>query len=501
MAENKNLNLILSLKDNATSKLKKFSAVGIAAVGALGIASVKMAGDFEKSMGNVATLVDTSAESMAEMSQQVKDIASRSPVQLGDLSAALYDVRSAGVSSADAMMVLEQSARLGVAGLGTTGEAVNLATSAINSFGLEGIEAKNAFDILQLTVKSGKTNIAELAQSFGNVAGVASAAGIGFDELQAATAALTTTGQKASVAQTQLRASILAIQAPTDAMADAINTAGYESGSAMLKELGLVDSMKLLAEVANNDTSEMKKMYGSVEALGASISLTGEQNTAFTDTLNQMTNAEGVLDEAFNKQNETFAAQYQILKNNLGNVMIELGTSILPVLMDAMKSLTTFVSENKESIKSLATFLGTVFKGAIAIAGHAINGFSITFEKLTDWVARIIGAFNRLKRTFSNFSIPRSVSRAVSALGFADGGIVPQYFAGGGMPKGSDTVPAMLTPGEVVLNAAQQKNVAGQLNGNSITISGNNFQGTPREMAEQMFEILQDKLQANLRMA
>jgi hypothetical protein len=54
--------------------------------------------------------------------------------------------------------------------------------------------------------------------------------------------------------------------------------------------------------------------------------------------------------------------------------------------------------------------------------------------------------------------------------GMSGGGMVPQYLRTGGRllsfrPRGTDTVPAMLTPGEVVLNQAQQKNVAAGLTG------------------------------------
>ena len=48
---------------------------------------------------------------------------------------------------------------------------------------------------------------------------------------------------------------------------------------------------------------------------------------------------------------------------------------------------------------------------------------------------------------------------------FADGGIVPGTNSGQG-----DTVPAMLTPGEVILNQAQQENLAGGM-GNNITVN------------------------------
>ena len=38
------------------------------------------------------------------------------------------------------------------------------------------------------------------------------------------------------------------------------------------------------------------------------------------------------------------------------------------------------------------------------------------------------------------------------------------------IPKGTDTVPAMLTPGEIVLNAAQQRNMANNLQGTSNVV-------------------------------
>jgi hypothetical protein len=37
---------------------------------------------------------------------------------------------------------------------------------------------------------------------------------------------------------------------------------------------------------------------------------------------------------------------------------------------------------------------------------------------------------------------------------FASGGIIPKMFAAGGFSKGTDTIPAMLTPGEFVVRKA-----------------------------------------------
>jgi hypothetical protein len=56
---------------------------------------------------------------------------------------------------------------------------------------------------------------------------------------------------------------------------------------------------------------------------------------------------------------------------------------------------------------------------------------------------------------------------AIQRVGFADGGVVPGTDRGQG-----DTVPAMLTPGEVILNQAQQQNLASNM-GTTVNIQGN----------------------------
>ena len=85
---------------------------------------------------------------------------------------------SAGVSAGDAMGVLNDSARLAVAGLGTTKEAVDIATSAINAFGLQGDKAAGVYDVVFTAIKNGKTTLSQLSQGFGAVAGTVAQAGV-----------------------------------------------------------------------------------------------------------------------------------------------------------------------------------------------------------------------------------------------------------------------------------------------------------------------------------
>jgi hypothetical protein len=82
--------------------------------------------------------------------------------------------------------------------------------------------------------------------------------------------------------------------------------------------------------------------------------------------------------------------------------------------------------------------------------------------------------------------------------GAAAGGVVMpwgvQRFGNGGrvlpfLARGTDTVPAMLTPGEIVLNAAQQQRLAGNIGGVTIHNSFHSvFPASPTQMKRTLDE-------------
>lgn len=83
--------------------------------------------------------------------------------------------------------------------------------------------------------------------------------------------------------------------------------------------------------------------------------------------------------------------------------------------------------------------------------------------------------------------------------GFAGGGRVLPFATGGFAPMGTDTVPAMLTPGEIVLNAAQQRNVAGGLGGLNIAAGAIvvNGAGDPEAVADAIMRKLRREKRFN----
>ena len=390
-----------TLKDVGKSIAAAFAVQQIVSFGR---ESVQAASAFEKSMGNVSTLVDTNVESMESMGKSVRELAARTPVELGQLSSALYDIRSAGVSAGDAMSVLESSAQLGVAGLATTAEAANIMTSAVNAFAAEGLSANEISDILFKTVKAGKTTLAELTAQFGGVAPAAAAAGVSLADLQASTAAITTLGTPAAAAQTQLKQALTEMQKPGTELSKIFKQLGAKDGIDLIKTSGgLGNAFKLIKEEAEASGMTVAQVTGSVETASAILALGGTVNESYTATLADMTTGANAVNAAFEKQAQTADAQFQVMQNACEDVKIEIGNALMPVLLDAAEGLRDFMGGiDEDTIRNLGK--------ALAIAATGFAGFK--FGQLVQGLAATVQGMKGV-----TFSV-QGLSKAVAANPF-----------------------------------------------------------------------------------
>lgn len=429
MAKEFPLSIILRAVDKATGPLRKvgksLSKVGrdlstkvslpILAVGA---ASVKAFADFERGMTAVSTLIDTSTEDLDAMGRKVLEIGRRTPVAVSDLTAALYDVRSAGISAADQFSVLERSAQLGVAGLGSTKEAVDLVTSSINAFGLTGADAERVYDQIFKTVKNGKTNIAELAQGFGAVASTVNATGTELDEYLAAVAALTTTGLPAAQAHSQLRAVMSGLTRSTEKTRAVFRKLGAKDFKDLIKQSGgLVPALGRVRDLLGGNEGKMFDLFGSTEALGAVLSVTGAQAGAFSATLADMRTGAEAMTVAFDKQGKTATARMQ----KLSNVLVSLGTSIAKILLPTLEKLASM-------LEGVADWFIGLDKGTqrwivgIAVAVAAIGPALAILGKLAMTLSLVTKAFGLVAtavRVVSAVLIANPLGAAVALLATA----------------------------------------------------------------------------------
>jgi TP901 family phage tail tape measure protein len=438
--------------------------MGAAPAAALGVITARVS-SFQTAMSNVSTLISgDSTEAVRTLSDEVIELAKRMPKSVDELGGSLYDVLSAGISgTANQMLVLENSAMLATAGLGDTKGATDLMTSAINAFGLSAQDSEFVADTLFKTVKFGKTTVDQMAQSFGASAPVIASAKISLEEFSAATAALTTTGLPASQSQNSLRQSVVALQKPTKEMSELFKLAGIESGQASLEQIGLVDTMLAVKKAADGNSEALAKAWGSVEALGAATSLTGDQFDSFNSTWIEMNMGANAMGEAFDKQSKTVASQGQIMTNNLDAIALSLSETLIPSINEMLESLkpvvqaiADFAKKNPKAITTVLTLgaalvpLGIAFKaiaagvGAVSAAmkaaefvknlkatATAVKGLNTAFAFLAAnpiviVIALIVAAIVLLALAWKNnwFDIQGKTKAAIDFIGNAFNGFV-----------------------------------------------------------------------------
>jgi len=305
--------------------LSKGVGIALAAIGtaitAYMVKAVKAADEFQKSMTNVSTLVDTSKVSMQDMTKALINVDSSlgSTKQLAD---GMYQAFSAGAKTMDeALTMTVESAMFAKAGLTDVNTAVDILTTAQNAYGKEAYTAAQASDIFFTTIKQGKITGEELSASIGASIPLYSAAGISLEELSSGMAAMTKMGVDAANSTTQLNAIVSAFLTPTEDMTKALKTMGYESGSAFLQAEGLSGALKLLEDATKGDAAEIAKLVPNIRGMRGVMALTGTGGEEFTAILKEMESSSGATAEAFDKQEKTL----DTLKTQMGKTQLVLG--------------------------------------------------------------------------------------------------------------------------------------------------------------------------------
>ena len=361
---------------SATAAGKKMTMGLTAPIVGLGIASFKMASDFEASMTKIQSLVGKSEAEVASLTKSVMGLAGSTARAPQELAEAMFFITSAGIDAADAAGVLEASAKAAAVGLGDTATIADLATSAMNAYGKENLSASNATDVMVSAVREGKLEASELAGSMGRVLPIASAMGVSFNEVGAAFASLSRTGTNAAEAATQVRGIMSSLLRPTKQAEEALTGMGLSSEGLreQLKEKGLLSTLKTLADEFDGNAAASASVFGNVRALSGVMDLMGK-NVAGTEAIfASMNNTLGATDKAFAVTAETTAFKMSQAISDFKVAMITLGQQVIPIVLPMVQKLAEFIGAAAEKFASLSgpTQKIIIFFGIVAAAAGPV---------------------------------------------------------------------------------------------------------------------------------
>jgi TP901 family phage tail tape measure protein len=320
-----------------------------------------------KAEGGLRTLgVDANAASAAFMKLSIELRGQASAVEL---TAAAYNVASAGFTKvADQTVILSAATKGAVGGFSDINTVADATTSILNAYGKSANDAGIIVDQLIQTQNDGKTTVAQYADAIGRVIPTAAAAGVSIEEINAAVAALTVKGTISSESVSGLKAAIAAIIGPTAEAQAKARELGIEFNAEALASKGLTGVLNDVAKATNSNTGEMNQFFGSAEALNAVLSLTAGSGQKFAQYLENQKNATGAADKAFQDMSNTLGGALKEVDTAFKNLVVAFAP-ITPAIIAPFKVLAGAVNLVTENIKALA--VAAVFIGTFAAVLNA----------------------------------------------------------------------------------------------------------------------------------
>jgi TP901 family phage tail tape measure protein len=322
----------------------------LALVGATFTKAIQEAGKFGGAFSEITTLINDTGKPIAEFREQILAYSVDSVKSIDQINQAVYNAVSAGVDYKDSLDFVKTAEQLSVAGRSDLNDTTKALVSTLNAYGAETSEATRYSDIMFTTVRLGQTTMSELSTTLAQVTGLAAGAGIPFETLSAAVAALTVSGLPTSQAITGLKAAISNIIKPTGDAEETAKALGIQFNSTALKTKGLEGVLWDAWRATGGNIDQMSKLFGSVEGLNAVLVLASDKTGKFKDALAAMDESAGATATAYKKVADEFENLNQKLKNSITAALIGIGQELMPAYGEVATSLAELFKGLKISI-------------------------------------------------------------------------------------------------------------------------------------------------------
>lgn len=365
------------------------SAAGAIIGGALAY-SAAQAVEFDASMTNARAVLGATADDMADINAEVLALGSNAIAGPQAAAEAYYDIVSGVTDASIHMEILSAAIETSEAGAASLQGTTAALVSIMNSYAESGLTAADASDILTRTVGLGVGTMDEFAAALPLVSGVAAAAGIDFQELATEMAFMTTKGYSASQASSRLNAAISALLNPNEQMREQLAAIGIESGAAALAQYGLAGTLGRVGHSVDNNVGRMAELLGSQEALQAAVTLNQAAYEGFIETFE--TGMEGATRAAREVQLESVANQFALLQSQLMGIAIQVGSALLPALIDIAEAVGPLISTVADWMAQNQELTAQIVAvgGAAAVAGPAIIAIGAAVAALSSPITAAI---------------------------------------------------------------------------------------------------------------
>ncbi len=321
----------------------------------------KEARDYAKSLAEVQTIGPRFKKDFAGLDQQVKDFSRLTGFSLDKSTSGLYQTLSNQVAvTGDEFNFMGSAAKLAVAGVADLDSAVNLLSSAINSYGKSSAETDDVSGKMFKTVELGRLKIEDIANSYGRVLGLASQLGVPLSEVNASMATLTSTGMDHNEAMTLITNTQLKLIKPTGALKKAFDAIGVVSAEAGVQAYGFQGFLQQISKHGGSSATEMGKLYGRIRAVRGALGLTNQMSERYIENLKQIKAAGAeTVEEAKGLIFKTNAKQLELEFNEVSIAVTSFGQTFNTALLTVIQASGGAVAAIKAISAAVVVGIGT----------------------------------------------------------------------------------------------------------------------------------------------
>lgn len=350
----------------------------------MGIASLKVSGDFEKSMSEVQAISGATGSDLDRLEAKAKEMGKSTSKSASESAQALKYMSLAGWDVNESIEGLEPILRLAEAGSMNLANASDLTTDSMSSLGLEVGQLQTYLDKVAKSQASANTSANEMLQAYVIAGGTFKNLNVDLDTSATLLGVLANRGIKGSEAGNKINSTLVNLSGSTEKTKDVFKELGIEIYDQEGKYIGIESVLESLGSKFEGMTEEQSNFYKTqlvgktqLDTINALLAGMGDEySTLKTD----IEGADGALEEMAKTMQDNMKGELTKLKSQLEGVGIQLGETLIPMASDFISVISDWVEKFSEldpktqEMIVKTTALGVGLGGLLSVGGKVVSG-------------------------------------------------------------------------------------------------------------------------------
>lgn len=379
----------------AAAAFARTSVYGLAAIAAYGAfntvqESVTALVQLDDELAKLQAIAGATDQQMTSLKKTILEVGTNSRFSVNELAKITQVLAQAGISVGDMENVLRSVTTLATASGSTPDEAVQLVTSALGAFQLQGSEAARVADLMTEALNRTKLTVQQTGQAIQYVGATAYEQNISLEQLLATIGAIAQAGVKSgSTIGTGFRQFLVDLSNPSKDLRENLEALGLKASDVDVRVRGLPAVLETLRDAGFGAA----QAYDGLEVRAAAFYLTAKNNIDIIDRLQLAFSQQSAAANANEKAMSSLSAQWQEFKNRLTEAADEKTSGFLALLKSGLSAINDQLERNNQlgreqsGIEKAAQYANVtpwgMLSNTLSLLNEAYRDTSVSAEDLT----------------------------------------------------------------------------------------------------------------------